>query len=524
MHYRTLIPLALLAAFINIIPLLMVIPAGDTVMNYMMMDCFGKQLWSGILYPRWCMDANAGLGSPAPIFYFPLPFYITAIFAPLQSWGFTLPQQYLLGVYTANFTAFICCFAWLSRLVSRRNAIFCAFIFLLGFYRAEMMTRASYAEYWCVAFLPLLFMLTHIACHSTQRTWHKFAAVITVCMLCHAPATLIGLMGAGIYALLAHWRALIPMGIGGAIATLITLPHYLPMKLLIHTLNDEISGTNHWRRSWVNGFADALFFRPEHTWKVAALCIGLSMLLIMLTLWWSQRCQLNENARREGMRWTIIGIFASLMLFSISAPVWFIVAQISGVATPWRMQMLVMFALFALVALLVEYCWFQNKRHKVGDRILCIILFVFIFLFYSGGVTKEHVGIHKTLISLQPVINYFSVRDTAAKYVDVDLFYHDFVDIPNRSKAQWIKGSGSIKVEQWNAHGIIITGKANTTSTLRLEHFYYPIWQAKLNDKSTPLTPESISGRMMVAVPKGDFILELTMDYWGMLMLSATPE
>src|SRR5437868_3808254 len=44
---------------------------------------FSEQLSSGNLYPRWLMDMNAGLGSPAFFYYPPVPFFLTSLLRPL---------------------------------------------------------------------------------------------------------------------------------------------------------------------------------------------------------------------------------------------------------------------------------------------------------------------------------------------------------------------------------------------------------------------------------------------------------
>ena len=44
---------------------------------------FARQFWDGELYPRWLAYHNEGLGSPTFFFYPPLPFWLTAVIAPL---------------------------------------------------------------------------------------------------------------------------------------------------------------------------------------------------------------------------------------------------------------------------------------------------------------------------------------------------------------------------------------------------------------------------------------------------------
>ncbi len=510
---QVLLVFALIAAFLNIIPLLLVVPAGDAIMNYMQVDCFSKQLWAGIFYPRWCMDANGGMGSPAPIFYFPLPFIIPALFAPLRTFGLTNEAQYLIGIYLANVTAFLCCKLWLSRIVSARTALFCSFLFLFGFYRAEMISRASYAEYWCVAFLPLLFYYVREACHARFKNWPKLTLVITICLFSHAPMTLIGLMAAGLYMLVFNWRALVELAVACMLAAVVAAFHYVPMLMLTHTLNDEMGGSAHWRRSWVNSFANQPQLYAEHTWALIGSCVGLITALFAFAVFYYQRADLPDNAKREGACWVGIAAFALFMMFTVSSPLWQLIEIISGIATPWRMQALILFALIMVIAILAEYTWFQHHKTRAGDMALGALFFVFSSLFYAGGVAEDNMDIQRRLIPSQYSLIYFSTHDIDKRYGKVDKFFADFIDRPNRRQAEWISGSGELKVEQWDVRGIIISGHADKAGTLRLEHFTYPIWQALLNEKQLPIKPEPITGRMLFEVPKGDFTLRLTQYY-----------
>lgn len=513
----TLVLFALISAFLNIIPLLLVVPAGDVIMNIMQLDCFSEHLWAGMFYPRWCMHANSGMGSPAPIFYFPLPFMIPALFAPLRAWGLTLEVQYLFGIYFANVVGFICCMLWLRCIVSPSVALFCAFLFLFGFYRAEMMARASYAEYWCVSLLPLLFLYARQACRAPFKNWLKLTMVITLCLFCHAPMTLIGLMGAGLYMLLSRWRALFELAGASMLAAMLGAFHYVPMRLLMPTLNDEGGGVNLWRRSWVNSFVDQPQLYAEHTWALIGSGVGLITMLFAFSVFVYKRYILPDHVRREGALWIGIAMVALCMMFSITAPLWQVIEMISGVATPWRMQALILLALIAVIAVLAEYIWLQNPTTKIGDKILGALFFVFSSLFYVGGVAKEDIVIQKRLIAEQYSLIYFAPHDVAKHYGKADKFFADFIDRPNRRKAEWMSGSGALNVLRWDVRGITISGHAKVAGVLRLGHFYYPVWQAALNGKSVDITSESESGRMLLHIPKGDFTLSLTQDYWAMV-------
>ncbi len=517
--------LALLAAALNLLPLLLVSPEGDSVMNYAQIDCFSKQLWSGIVYPRWCMDANGGMGSPAPIFYFPLPFYVAALFHPL---GLAVPQQYLAGVFVANAVAFAGCVRWLGGRVRFPIAAFAAFVFLWSGYRAELHTRSSYAEYCCVALLPLLFYYLRQLCEQPWRHWPKLALVITLCMFCHAPVTLIGLMGAGLFVLFfsrTRMKSLLELGIACALAAMIGLFHYLPMKLLEPTLNQRMGGPAHWQLSWVNSYLNQPQVYRDHQWALIGLGISLLAAITIFALFLFKRGTITDtDARRECMGWLAIAAIAGFMTLSVSEPLWWVVRQVSGVTTPWRMPSLIALAMVLIGAVMAEHVW-RHRKTAQGDALIALMFFVFSGLFYYGGVSQDTRGNHEKAIADQYIIRYFNTKDTDTKYgTDKQHFYHDFIDRPGRRQAEWVAGSGALNVAQWNAAGIIVSGHADKAGTLRLEHFYYPIWQATLNKAPLAITVEPISGRMLLNIPKGDFILRLGMDYWGMVFNPAAPK
>src|SRR6266581_4400441 len=57
-------------------------PAGfDAVRHYRWTSEFIDALRDGAIYPRWLPSANNGQGSPVPLYYPPLPFYVASAFS-----------------------------------------------------------------------------------------------------------------------------------------------------------------------------------------------------------------------------------------------------------------------------------------------------------------------------------------------------------------------------------------------------------------------------------------------------------
>lgn len=514
MQPRILIPLALLAALINLLPLLLMVPSGDMALNLGLADCFAREVWQGNFYPRWCMAANGGLGSPQPIFYFPLPYYVTALFAPLMDTS----AQYLAGVYLANVAAFIGCALWLGGFARPKVAYFCAFLFLFAAYRGELTARASYAEYWCVALLPLLFYYTRKLCDTRGQGWPPLALVTLLCLLCHAPVTLIGLMGAGIF-VLGYARmdrtVVLYFALAALLASMAALFHYLPASLLLDTLNPEMGGINAWKRSWVNGFLDSPDLPADRLWARIGVALQLLIALGIGVAYAFRRKRIAD--RREAACWIGIGLFALFMMLSASEPLWRLIEAISGVRTPWRMPSLIALMSVLLLAVLMEHVW-RHRRTRAGDALMLALFFILCHLFYYGGVAPASLDHYRRILAGQYMLGYSAPRGVDAAYdKDISRFFAEFVDRPQRRQAEWSKGGGTLDVGQWNEHGIVVTGRAREKSLLRIEHFNYPIWQATLNGTPAAIETEPATGRMLVAVPKGDFNLILTRHYPAML-------
>ncbi len=522
---RVLLLFSLMAAALNIFPFLLTIPAGDAVMNYSQIECFSKHIWQGLFYPRWCMNSNGGMGSPAPIFYFPIPFYIAGLFYPLHHFGITFPEQYLIAIFFANAVAFAACVAWLRGISIRTEiAYLCAFIFLLFNYRTELLTRGSYAEYWCLSFLPLLFLYTRKLCEQPQQHWTTLALIIAWCLYCHAPVTFLALMGSGLFIVLYSRFNLRVVGwftVSCLLAGMLSLPHYLPVRQLLPTLSDTIGGASYWQTSWVNSFVDDIPLNGEHGWAVigfgvamlASLCVGGAFL--------AKRGAIpNAAHRQEAQSWLIIMVFATVMMFSVSAPAWWPIELLSGIHTPWRMPSLIMLATTCLLAIMMQHVW-QTRRTKTGDAVVLVLFFIISSLFYYGGVSPDSVELHKRHIKEQPIFAFFNTRETDSRFADYrsgyEPFFRDFVDRPNRKPVEWLQGAGEVKLEAWNEKGMVFSGVAKKPGTLRIEHFYYPIWQAQLNGKPVTIEPEPITGRMLVKIPTGAFTLSFTQHYWAIV-------
>lgn len=510
--------IAVSAAVISILPLILFTINGDLVMNLMQVSCYSKQLWSGISYPHWCVDANGAMGSPAPIFYFPLAFYIAALFYPFTS---DVNTQYILANILAGMVAFAGTVIWLKPVAGRKVALFCACAFVLGNYRIELaVTRQSYAELWCLSFLPFVFWLVRAMLYEEKTVWPALAVILALCLLSHPPATLIALIAVGLQVL---WRGkrvfphLIEVFAAFSLAVLLVLFHLLPVRLLVDTLNPDMGGLDYWRQSWVNGFADAPAMVSLQNALLFSLFFSFYVVMVLAVYVW-RGCKniADTNIAHEAKGWMFTMAVAFMMMFSLSAPLWDVIEYISMVKTPWRMGLVVGCGTVYLLAVLLR--WLRcDTRTQNGDMLLILMLLIAMGMINIRVAKPESYAHLKRVTNEQLTLSYFSPAALDKKYGTMDFFSHDFIDRADRSRAEWASGSGQVRVRQWDAQAIMVSGHAQTPGILRLEHFYYPIWNALLNGNPVSIAAEKDKGRMLINIPAGDFDVVLTQHFSDML-------
>lgn len=146
------------AALVNVSPFFLHYVGADILTYVVWMQCFSEQLWQGDLYPRWCMAANGGQGASDFLFYYPLPFYVAALFQPLVQFGLSYYGLFVLLCFLASVFAAVTCFSWLKDMVEPRYALLVSILYLFMPYHLDMnFFRGAYSEMWSFGLLPLLF-------------------------------------------------------------------------------------------------------------------------------------------------------------------------------------------------------------------------------------------------------------------------------------------------------------------------------------------------------------------------------
>lgn len=497
--------ISIIAGSMNVLPLLFIKQGADIILHYSLIQCFGEQFWQGDLYPRWCMSANAGLGSPIFMFYYPLPYYFTTLLYPLVHLGLTVEHIYILAVCLISAFTYYSCLTWLRNIVPLQVALLCAWLALWIPYRMEVLFfRSAFSELCFLAIFPLCLHFARQLSQEVPNVWPKLALAIATCMLCNVSAALIGIIGIIFYVgaksglRLKILKALaLSLLCAGAIVSFYAMPaHYLSAYL-----NQEALATL--RETWANGYInlnDAI-----HNHRLSVYLTGGMMVFAAFALGiWA--C-FKFKDQYETKIWLWLATAAFIVMFPWSASLWDNIGFISAVLTPWRMQSLIMFALIYFLAISGKH--FTSSQHWKGDFAALWVLLVLLGLLLTGSRAPESESLFNQSVKAQLIyFKAYRTRWNNYEYADLEQIVAD-ADNPRRQNISIINGHGKISEQRWDRDSISFSENFSTPATIKIRHFYFPTWQATIDNQTIELLPEANTGWMLLNLPAGKHTIRI---------------
>lgn len=497
---------AALAAAANIAPLLMFEFGGDILFHNVLTECFNRQFWAGSFYPRWCFDANAGLGAPLFLFYFPLPYYATLPFWPLTQAGLSVEHIYILSAWVATFISALTAWAWLRDITTPGKALLGALLYLYMPYRMDVLLfRSGYAELWALAWLPLLCKYARHLVRG-QPALTALALSMAAMFLSNMPAAMIGVLTLGFYTLvMGGLKPVLRYGLALLWASALAAFYLGPAILYKPFITSE--GVMAGQRTWSNTFlgADNLFFYGQwHLVTAIALMLTATIALIL-----SSNARLSDIhddfSRREVRVWGWVFTFAFFLLFPISKPLWEVTGFIGMLTYPWRMQAAIMLAATYLIAIRMQ--WLITPRQQKtwkGDVSMLLGLLMLLALFLVSARPPDIAAAQEKILAAE----FVTQREYRTVWTDKPYISMEYIlDRQDRRtalpKTEILSGQATASVQQWDKDGIRLHIHAAMPATLRLDHSYFPLWKLGAPANAT-LKPEQGSGRMLLEVSAGD--------------------
>jgi hypothetical protein len=522
------------------------IQSDDGATHVVWYTSFATQFWSGDLYPRWLMDLNNGLGSPAFFYYPPVPYFLTSLLKPLFGGDANGIHQLGISAAMSVILSGIFTWAWCREFVDDVSAMVGGVAFMLTPYHLviDLYTRSSFAELWSFAWIPLVLLFVHRLAHGKRAAVVGLAISYALLIGTHLPTTLIFSLVPLVYASFiaekgSRLRSLalvaVAMALGVGLSAIFLYP---AMTMQEYVFVDRMSLGHFSYSNWLllSGFYYEKDVDLRPIWRIFFVFIDLAVLTVGAFVLARRSEQLE--AKKIAVCWFAVGIAAAVMMTDVSRPIWDLLSTLQKVQFPFRFGVVLSVAVTALLVLGVSRL--RDTSDCIGSKAIVVICaFLWLpfaawgFSHYATPVAADDVEFKNNVIRDrrdQPEYRpRWSQTMAAIDWNDstneddwsdkLDKEYDSLLDRTGARDASTPRafitsGSGNAGVVSWEPREIRLRTDVQGPAAVRIIQFYFPGWQARLADSGEKLevTPTEPDGLISVNVPAGDHVIgvELT--------------
>ncbi len=469
---------------------------------------FAPQFWSGEPYPRWLLEANEGLGSPAFFYYPPLPYWVSTLLSPpgqpAAVW-MALGWGSYLGLVLSGLAAFAC----FQKMGTHFQAFAGAALYMVmpPHLALGLLERGAYAEYWAFASMPI------IVCGVLKWQRHEsYAGLVTTtgfaCLfLTHLPTSVTFTPFALLLALCLSgpifFRTLLAALAGAGLAGVYLIPALTTQDLVsIQHVETPYRGTFFFPTFdiWMPFFTS----KPFHMRLL--LCFALFALVFLLFYYQLAFQSLSRSVVRQRLPWLGLGGGTLLMMLPFADPIYLLFPKLQMIQFAWRF--LTPASLF-LAATLMAF-WPGEGVSKAGRISFSILL---LGLFAVSGVMTSAAYVRTgyfTSVRKASVPASFQTNPDVPEYrprwvgAELESTLAKFTTAGSaRGKVAFTQGGGSVQVDHWMPRQLALVASLTNASTLLVRQYYFPGWTAWVDGKAAKVQISEPDGLVQLSLPPG---------------------
>lgn len=452
--------------------------ANDAVWHIARFWQFHLSFSSGQIPVRWAPTLFYGLGYPAFIFNFHLPYYLMEIIYRL---GFGLVDTYKiilgLSVIVSGFTAFL----FLRSIFSTLPAIVGSLFFVYSPYRfATLYSRGAIGEALAIAIVPLVFWLLELFRKGGKYGGPLFAFVIFLLIITHPFIFLMFAPMILLYLLLFSQKKIEGVSwflIGCVASSFAIFPYFFERKYLVIDEFVKNIYLGHlpnlfgvFRIPLVNADLGTPFQIGIVNWLV--------VLIAAFTLWkFKGRMKRNlDNLIKLSVIFFAVGIF---LMSRSSLFLWEKMPFLSTILYPWRFINLLVFISAICAAFLI-----YRLKNNLTVALILIISVVYVSRHWWGWVGQIPT-------SDEYYKNYQEITTAAGEFIPRDI--SPIIENFRQPQIEIIEGEAKISKESlvlnnWQFH--VDNGK---DVTIKLALLNFPGWRVSVDGKETEIIRNYVS-------------------------------
>lgn len=491
---------------------------------------FDQTFRDGFLIPRWGTDFALGYGYPLFLFYSPLAYYVAEAFHLLGA-GLTaaLKITYIISFVLSALSMYA-----LGRRLFGRSAGFLAGLLYtyMPYHLVDVYVRCDLTESFAYIFLPLTMLAFGRLVECGGRRNVAFAgANYAGLVLAHNGTALVFtpfLVAYVLFLLLQRWKEAGPLAsgvraletfagalLGGGISAFFLLPAFLEQKFIVQEqwIQGSFSYLKHfiypsqflspfWGFGYAGeGLADDMSFQLG--------LIPLSFAILALVFGW------NERSRRGDRRFLVLATLAALLfMLPASEPLWKAVPVAALVQFPWRLLIVTSVSIALMGGTLASGLnELDGRRWSVPAWVMGIIIVMGSLAYTLPQYTEHSPRSEESVAVIDFELVYPPDRTgmmawTQEQPMTTPLAPQYLAGEP-LTKAHVIAGEASVEMIRHGGSSDEITVRAITPATIEFYTYYFPGWQARLDDESTPIRPSGRFGLIALDVPAGEHVVSL---------------
>lgn len=511
--------------------------SGDFTLHTTWNIAFSRALADGIFFPQWAGDLAGGLGYPAFIFQYQIPYYLASLYHFL---GFSYITSTKLFYATAYLLSAVTMYHWAKAEFDKKSALIATLLYQFSpVYFIQLHFYSSYGSTLAFAVLPLSLWGMRKYFETLHYRWFLLIAIgLSLTILTHQVVALISLLILCVYLLINARRfnrspKHIAIGVLALVSGgLLTTYYWLPMLTLTQYINQ---GTNHLVEfSRLRDF----FFTP---WKLGLLfqgpqgeigwILGYAQWLVVAMSAYVLIKKRLDQADRLLMNFFFISFwFLFVMMQKPLAPLWQL-PLLNNFRFASRLLIFNVFFVSGMVAISSKYI-----QLKLVERLFKLLRYqpvgkqqVFLEKVKSNQMGLVLVGLTLSTTCLNwgnramlPTIDdQYLLKNEAVTYTDRSLLPIWYtIPLQEQSRvgriytepATIIAGEGSLSQLTRSTTRHVYTIEANTPLTIRENTLYFPGWQVQANGKPVTVTYQEPDhpGLIHYQLPKGKWRVELT--------------
>jgi uncharacterized membrane protein len=498
-----------LTAFYCILPLVVYhgLPyVDDMVFHFFQADQFNQALKDGIIYPRWIPDSNNGYGSPNFVFYSPLSYYLVSI---TTLFTHSLTTAMIIVTWCSFFFSGTTMFITTRKMFGGTGSPLPAIIYqILPFHLGDLYVRGTFAELVAFIWFPLVFYFIHEILKSRNKmAFIGLSISYAGLILTHLVSGFIFTLVIGAYLIYNYFLlkdrkpiidALFSMVLGLGMSAVYLLPVIFERRFvqIDYLVNCDICDYKNNFLFTFDKFQAGLrsFYLPLHIEVVLEVILSISIILLI-----RKSGQRLSNTSQQKF-FIFLFIVAFLLTTPLSKPIWNIVPGFPFLQFPWRWVMVMELSLCLLIGAIFSLKEVSGLGLTTLKKRVVVYLIITLSLVSLNMILKGSHLISRITVATVDVREYTPIRAGDMKKI---------ISETGIQKASVVSGRALIDIVEWKSENRVISVEASEPSILRISTFYFPGWEAYIDNNRSRIKIENESGAMLVDIPKGKHKLVL---------------